>query len=88
MKWNPTVIAACIGAIAVVVTAILTHALGEKQYRLERAKLMTDVIVRTATMNTDQFRGVLNRICLSPVLKEETDALYRAAFKMPCPTSL
>src|SRR5437660_9092960 len=52
MKWNPVVVAACIAAVAALLTGYPSYKLGEKQYELERSKVIADVIVKTVHMTT------------------------------------
>ena len=80
------VIAACIGAAAGLGSAYAGYMIGEKQYELERAKLVADIVVKTAGQTTDVFRGTLARLCLSPLLREDIDKLYQQGFKAHCPS--
>ena len=81
---NPTVLAACIGAVAAVAAAFVGFRLGDKQNELERRKFLSDLIVKVSALGSEEAKGTAAQLFRSNILdKEEAEMLCRI-FRANC----
>jgi hypothetical protein len=80
----PTIISACIGAIAALAAAFVGYRIGERQHDIEHKKLLSGLIVNMSSLPSEKAKGTASSLYKSSVFNQEDAEMLCRVFDVKC----